>query len=145
MKIVHITPDLGLTAQLRPDEIAGVAAAGYRTLINARPDAEEPGQPASAELAAAAERCGLAYRHIPITPGQIGDSQVADFHSALVDLPDPVLAFCRTGTRAASLWALGHAPNSDPEALIAAAAAAGYDIASLLPRLTALRAGRPAM
>jgi uncharacterized protein (TIGR01244 family) len=140
MKIAHVAPDLGLTPQLSPEDLPEVAAAGFRSVVNNRPDQEEPGQPSSGELRIAAERCGLAYRHIPVTAGQIGDPEVAAFEHALRQMPKPLLAFCRTGTRAASLWALVEARRYDVDAIIAAAESAGYSLESLRPRLKAIAA-----
>jgi sulfide:quinone oxidoreductase len=46
-----------------------------------------------------------------------------------------VLAFCRTGTRSTTVWALGEAWHLDPDAILRAAASAGYDLEGLRPRL----------
>jgi sulfide:quinone oxidoreductase len=46
-----------------------------------------------------------------------------------------VLAFCRTGTRSTTLWALSEAGHLDPDAILATAAEAGYDLSALKPRL----------
>jgi sulfide:quinone oxidoreductase len=108
-------------------------------VINNRPDGEEPGQPGSDELAAAAEANGLVYRHIPVVPGQWQDEQIAAFADALADLPGPTLAFCRTGTRAATLWALQAARRQPVDAVLSRTAAAGYDLSPLAPRLAAMR------
>ncbi|HSQ94678.1 MAG TPA: TIGR01244 family sulfur transferase [Croceibacterium sp.] len=112
-------------------------ASRFRTIVNARPDAEEPGQPRSAEVEAAARRLGLEYVHIPVVPGQITDEQVAAFAKALSDKPGPVLAYCKSGTRAASLWALSRAGEQGAEQVLAAAAKAGFDLQGLKPRLDA--------
>lgn len=112
-------------------------AKNFRTIVNARPDAEETGQPSSAEIQAAAGRLGLEYVHIPVVPGQITDEQVAAFAKALSEKPGPVLAYCKTGTRAASLWALSRAGEHGTEQVLAAAAGAGFDLQALKPRLEA--------
>jgi len=112
-------------------------ASKFRTIVNARPDAEEPGQPSSAEVAAAASRVGLEYVHIPVVPGQISDAQVAAFAKTLGDKPGPVLAYCKTGTRAASLWALSQAGTQGAEQVLAAATKAGFDLEGLRPRIEA--------
>jgi sulfide:quinone oxidoreductase len=64
---------------------------------------------------------------------------VAAFARALDEIEGPVLAFCRTGTRSATLWALAEAQRREPQAILATTAAAGYDLQALEPRLAARR------
>ena len=73
-------------------------------VVNNRPDGEEPGQPASAEMRAAAGRLGLGYRYIPVAPGSLTEQDAAAFASALREAGGPILAFCRTGARSTKLW-----------------------------------------
>lgn len=131
---------LSVCSFVSPAELPELAQR-FRTVVNARPDDEEPGQPSSAEIAEAARRLGLEYVHIPVIPGQIGDDQVAAFAAALGDKPGPVLAFCRSGARAASLWALSQAGVRGTEQVLEAAAKAGFDLQGLAPRLDARAAG----
>lgn len=112
--------------QLTPADVDEAAAQGIRLIVNNRPDGEEPGQPASAEIEAAARVAGLDYRHIPVA-GSFAPEQVEAMAEALER--GPVLAFCRTGTRSTFLWALARAARGAPaEESAAAAAAAGYDL-----------------
>lgn len=112
------------------------AQAGFRSIVSNRPDREDADQPNWAEIERAAGEAGLKARHIPVTPGAIGESEVARFAAALDELPGPVLAFCRTGARSASLWALASAGKDSPEGIIRTAAEAGYDLSHLCERLT---------
>lgn len=112
--------------QLTAGDVDEAAAAGIRLIVNNRPDGEEPGQPSSAEIEAAARAAGLDYRHIPIAGG-FPPQKVEAMAAALEQ--GPVLAFCRTGTRSTFLWALARAARGVPaEDIVAAAAAAGYDL-----------------
>lgn len=131
----RLTPFIAVAAQLQPADMGTLAAAGYRCVINNRPDGEGEGQPTSAEMEAAAKANGLDYHYLPVISGQIGDGDVAAFTALLDRVRGPVLAFCRTGTRSTSLWALSEAHHLDPETLMTTAKAAGYDLAGLLPRL----------
>lgn len=125
--------------QLAPEDLAVVRAAGFATLVNNRPDGEEPGQPDAATMRAAAEAAGLAYHAIPVAGGMT-QADLAATTAAFA--AGPTLAFCRSGTRSCHLWALARAAEGDdPVGLIAKAAAAGYDLRPLAPTLTAL-AGR---
>jgi uncharacterized protein (TIGR01244 family) len=109
-----------------PADIPTVAAQGVRLIVNNRPDGEEPDQPASREIEAAARAAGLDYRHIPVA-GRFPPEQVEEMVRALDQ--GPVLAFCRSGTRSTFLWALARAARGVPaEQSIAAAASAGYDL-----------------
>ncbi|HEX9954455.1 MAG TPA: TIGR01244 family sulfur transferase [Allosphingosinicella sp.] len=114
-----------VSGQIAPEEIA---ALGVALIVNNRPDGEEPGQPTSDAIAAAAEAAGVAYRHIPVAGG-ISLPQVAQMADALGQAEGPVLAFCRSGTRSTYLWALARARlGDDAETLFEQAAAAGYDL-----------------
>ena len=118
---------------LHPADIAEAAAQGVTMIVNNRPDGEEPGQPAGAEIERAAGAAGLAYRHIPVAGG-IGQDQIEAMAAALGE--GKMLAFCRSGTRSTYLWALAEARRGGNGAeLIAQAAAAGYDLTQLRPYL----------
>src|SRR3954454_17130398 len=119
----QLEPGVFVRGQIAP---ANVAALDVRIVINNRPDGEEPGQPASADIEAAARAAGLDYRHIPIAGG-ITAAEVEAMARALE--AGPALAFCRSGTRSTYLWALARASRgSDGETLIRQAADAGYDL-----------------
>jgi uncharacterized protein (TIGR01244 family) len=120
--------------QVTVADIPAAEAAGIRLIVNNRPDCEEPGQPSSAELEAAAGAAGLGYRHIPISGGFPAE-RVDAMAEALEQ--GPVLLFCRSGTRSTFLWALARASRGTVAAtLIRAAAEAGYDLSPLAPYLT---------
>lgn len=133
MPIHQLTDRLSVAAQISADDIADLAAAGFRSLINNRPDGEVEGQPSNAALAAVAAQHGLAWRYLPVRSGQVGDQDADDFADALRELPAPVLAFCRSGTRSSSLWALQ--ADGDTDAILQTARRAGYDLSALRPRL----------
>jgi uncharacterized protein (TIGR01244 family) len=125
-----------VTPQVDPADLQALADAGFRSIISNRPDGEEPGQPDWATIEHAARDAGMAARHIPVTPGAMTAEEAAEFAAALSELPGPVVSFCRTGMRSASLWALSNAGKHSPEELIRVAANAGYDISTLRDRLT---------
>jgi uncharacterized protein (TIGR01244 family) len=134
----RITPQISVTAQPAKADIQAFAELGYRTIINNRPDGEEPGQLSAAEAKAEAERAGLAYVHLPVKVGGITVQDVRAFQRALRESPQPAVAHCKTGTRSYLLWAAGEALSGsrDPAELVAQAAAVGYDLSSL-PALVA--------
>ena len=130
----RLTDKIAVCAFVPPGKL-GELAPKFRTIINNRPDDEEPGQPSSEEIEAEARRLGLEYVHIPVVPGQISEEQVAAFGNAVSGSEGGVLAFCRSGTRAATLWALSQAGRRGVDDILKAAAAAGHDLSRLRPKL----------
>jgi uncharacterized protein (TIGR01244 family) len=124
-----------VSGQIAPAELPGLAASGVTAIVNNRPDGEEPGQPSSAEMEAAARAAGLAYWHIPVAGG-FGADQVLEMAQALQGAEGKVLAYCKSGTRSAYLWALARSHVGTPgEELIGLAAEAGYDLRPIAPYL----------
>ena len=124
-----------VAGQIRPEDLAELAGSGITTIVNNRPDGEEPGQPDSEAIAAAASVAKVSYRHIPVAGG-LSPSQVAATAKAIEEAPGMVLLFCRSGTRSTYLWAFARASQGESaEALGAKAAAAGYDLSPLLSHL----------
>ncbi|MGH6786549.1 MAG: TIGR01244 family sulfur transferase [Novosphingobium sp.] len=134
---VFASPQIGLA------EIAAAKAQGIALIVNNRPEDESEDQVPGAEIAAAAEAAGIAYRAIPVGHAGFSEPQVAAMAEALAEAQGPVLAYCRSGTRSTLLWALAQASQgADPDALAAAAAAAGYDLAPIRTLLDMVR-GQP--
>lgn len=100
----RLTTDIAVAGQLDPAAIAEAAAAGFRSVINNRPDFEGgPAQPTAASIEAAARAAGLAYAWLPVAPNVQTAEEIARFAALLDSLPRPILAFCRTGTRSGKL------------------------------------------
>jgi sulfide:quinone oxidoreductase len=138
-----VAQDLSVAPQIAPSDIGIAASQGFRSIIINRPDGEGDDQPSSKELLEAAARHGLEARFIPVVSGQLKDADVAAFRAAMNELPAPVLAFCRTGTRSITLWALSQAGHLSADAVLRTAADAGYDLSGLRPRLEAEAANDP--
>lgn len=136
MAFKKITLSFSAAPQLTRDDVAAAAQAGYRSIVSSRPDGEEPGQPSARDMARMAEEHGLAFAHVPIVPGKATDADADRMKEVLSALPGPTLGFCRSGTRAATLWALAEAGQADPATIIDQAKAAGYDLADLKPAIT---------
>jgi uncharacterized protein (TIGR01244 family) len=101
----QITPDFSVAPQLLPEAMALAASAGFKSVINNRPDFEHgPDQPSHAVMQAAAEAAGLEYRHLPVDGGYQSPQEIAAFADLLRELPAPVLAFCRSGARSTRLF-----------------------------------------
>ena len=116
-----------MAGQILPEDVPDVAARGIRLIVNNRPDGEEAGQPAGAEIEAAAAAAGIGYRFIPIA--QLTPEAIEAMAEALDAMDGPVLAFCKSGTRSTYLWALARTlAGADGDDLVGKAAAAGYDL-----------------
>lgn len=117
------TDRFGTSPQLMPADMAEVAAQGFRTVINNRPDGEGgPDQPASAALEAAAHAAGLTYVYLPVISGQITEPQARQFAQQLALQPAPVLAFCRSGARSQQLYRMASGQSAAPATGASAAA-----------------------
>ncbi|MBV7256604.1 TIGR01244 family phosphatase [Pacificimonas sp. WHA3] len=107
MEIRKLDENVSVSSMPGIADIAAAAAAGYRSLVMNRPDREEPGQLPVLALRSAAASANLAFVSVPVSSvTAIHDTDVDHFVRAVAELPKPVLAFCRSGTRSATLWAL---------------------------------------
>jgi uncharacterized protein (TIGR01244 family) len=137
--IRKIDEQISVAPQIAPEDVAAFAEAGFKAIVNNRPEGEELGQPTGAIIRAAAEAAGLAYTEIPVTHAGFSATQVEAMAEAIEAAGGPVLAYCRSGTRSCNLWALAEASRGgEPDALTAKAAGAGYDISGIRPLLDAL-------
>lgn len=135
---IRLTDEFSVAPQISPADVAAAKAEGFAAIVNNRPDGEAPGQPAGAEIAAAAAEAGLRYAHIPVGPAGMSEALVAAMAAELA-AGGRVLAFCRSGTRSTHLWALADAAGGgDPEEIVSAAAEGGYDIEMMRPMLNRL-------
>lgn len=102
-----VASDICVAPQLTPDAMAQAARAGFRSVVNNRPDFEHgPDQPANAAIEEAALAAGLEYRFLPVAGGYQSPAEVAAMARLLKDLPRPMLVFCRSGNRSANLLRL---------------------------------------
>lgn len=117
--------------QIPLEALTDLAASGVRTLVNNRPDGEDPGQPSSEEMQAAAHAAGLNYVHAPVA-GMPGPDAVRAI-AAVLEQDEPVVLYCRSGTRSTVAWALAMRSLDRAEAddLREIAARAGYDLSRL--------------
>ncbi|MGB8338338.1 MAG: TIGR01244 family sulfur transferase [Burkholderiales bacterium] len=103
IQLTRHTPDFATSPQVMVEDIKEVAALGFKTLINNRPDGESAGQPTNAQLEEAAGVFGLHYIFLPVVRSQVG-GEADKFGKLLAAAPKPALAFCRSGTRSIMLY-----------------------------------------
>lgn len=133
----QVTDTFAVAPQLEVADLAELKAAGFRHVISNRPDEEaSPGQK-SADIKRAAEAAGLSYVHAPFvgppTPEAI---------EAAAKASGATVAYCRSGTRSINAWALSQAKKGamSADAIVEAAADAGYNLAALKDALRQLGA-----
>lgn len=135
MDIKKINDRVSVSGQIQPEDVAALKEAGFVSIINNRPDDEAPDQPSSAEIGEAARAAGLGYYEIPMGREGVTPDLVAATRTALEESDGPVFAFCRSGTRSTTLWALSQAGRIEPDAILSQASHAGYDLSHLAAHL----------
>jgi len=136
VKIVRLEANIAVSSQLVEADFEEVAAGGFRSVVNNRPDGEASGQMPNAQAEAAAGRHGLEFRHQPVANLNVTDEAVVeDFARLLNDLPGPILFYCRSGTRCTALWAQASVGRLGVARTLEIAAKAGYDLEVLRDRL----------
>jgi uncharacterized protein (TIGR01244 family) len=136
LDVKRINDHVSVSPQIGPDDLPALKALGFTAIINNRPDGESPDQPSSATMQAAAEKVGIAYHYIPLGRDGVSSQMVEETEAALEGSTGPVLAFCRSGTRSTTLWALSQAGRVPAQEIVTAAAHAGYDMSHLLGHLS---------
>lgn len=131
MDVRRLSRVLAVAPQLSIYDVEEAARLGFRTLINNRPDGEEPTQPRAKEIEAAARAAGLRYHYLPVNGINPREHDIHAFGTLLAEARDPVLAFCRSGGRSVVLWAMTRAGRDDTEQIIAVARHAGFELNGL--------------
>ncbi|WP_439141677.1 TIGR01244 family sulfur transferase [Planktotalea sp.] len=135
METKKLTTGLSVIGQVMPTDMQTIKDAGFRAIICNRPDGEAADQPTFEEISKAAEKAGIEARYLPIVAGKVSDEDANAFDAALSEMPGPVLAFCRTGTRSATLWSLAQANSRSLPDILATTKSAGYDMAGVVRRI----------
>lgn len=135
MDIKSLTAELSVAPQIVSADMRAVAEAGFRSVICNRPDGEGPDQPLFSEIERATLEQGLQIRYLPAESGKVTDQQGAAFGALMAELPKPVLAYCRTGMRSTTMWALSQAGQRPLPQIIELASKAGYDLKGVVRRI----------
>ncbi|WP_299808757.1 bifunctional protein tyrosine phosphatase family protein/NAD(P)/FAD-dependent oxidoreductase [uncultured Roseibium sp.] len=135
MNMKPINTQIYVSPQIRPEDLAEIAQQGFRSIICNRPDGEGADQPTFEEMEAAAKKFDIEIRYLPIVAGKVRDEDATDFGALMEKLPKPVLAYCRTGTRSATLWSLSQANKQPLADILSQTKAAGYDMAGVVRRI----------
>ena len=136
----QLSPTFFCAPQISPADIAAAKALGVDAAVCQRPDHEEPGQPGSEQVAQWCRDAGIDFIFLPVMPGQITPAHVAEF-DRLTRGKQKLLGYCRTGTRAAILWAANEVAHRRLSARQAAdmIAASGRDAGAAAALLEAMQ------
>ena len=100
-----LSADVCVAPQLHPESMQAAVEAGFKSVINNRPDFEGgPDQPTSAAIEEAAREAGLQYAYLPVQSMMQTPDEIARFAELLQTLPKPVHVFCRSGARSTRLY-----------------------------------------
>lgn len=132
MDIRRITDEFSVAPQIAAQDVPAIAAAGFRAVICNRPDGEASEQPCCQEIEDAVTAAGLAWRSQPVRTGGVTLEDAEAFAALMDELPKPVLAYCRSGTRCATLWSLSQAGKRPLPDILARTQAAGYDMTAVM-------------
>ncbi|NLJ50997.1 MAG: TIGR01244 family phosphatase [Alcaligenaceae bacterium] len=109
----RLNEEYAVAAQIALEDLQAISQAGFRTLLINRPDGEGgPAQPTSEQMIKAAEELGLKAVYLPIISGGPTEADIEEFAVVIEDLPKPVFAYCRSGNRSATVYALAAAKES---------------------------------
>lgn len=136
MDIRAITPDYAVSPQIMPQDVPAIAAAGFTCIICNRPDAEVPPAAQADAVKAAADAAGLTFVLNPVTHKGLDMDMVALQRKASAN--GKTLAYCASGTRSSVVWALSQAGKLPTDDILAATAAAGYELGGMRPQIDSL-------
>ena len=135
MDIKALTPHLSITPQVLVAELEAVSQMGFKAIICNRPDGEGPDQPSFKEMEQAALTLGMQMRYLPADAGKVSDADGKTFGELLATLPGPVLAYCRTGMRSTTMWALSQSGITPLPQILEASQKVGFDMKALVQRI----------
>ncbi|MCR9113688.1 MAG: TIGR01244 family sulfur transferase [Rhodobacteraceae bacterium] len=136
MDIRPLTDQFAVSPQIDVSDMQDIAGAGFQSVLCNRPDGEEFGQTDFDTIAEAARAAGLEIRSVPIVSGMVTQEALSDFVAALQEMPKPILAYCRSGTRCTMLWSIAQFGKMDSNEIISRASEAGYDMSGLIAQLS---------
>jgi len=139
MKFAKINNELTVSDQITIEDLKEIQAQGYKTIFCNRPDQESEGQLNFSVIEKEAQSIGIKAIHQPVIGGQISDDDITQFGCYFEAAQKPVFAYCRTGTRCSTLWALSQAKALPIDEILGKAQIAGYDLFPLRDRLNSLK------
>ncbi|GAB2680250.1 protein tyrosine phosphatase family protein [Aliiglaciecola aliphaticivorans] len=131
MSIVNLNDHFSVSGELNKQQLSELIENGLTMLINVRPDNETDQQKTSREWKLLCDSLAVSYQHIPVNSGCYAKQQIALFKQVLEQQNGLVHCFCRSGTRAAHLWALSQKEQSSFQQLQRICSSKGYDLSAI--------------
>lgn len=135
MQLKPVLPHFYVADQITTSDLEQIAQQGIKTILCNRPDGEGADQPNVIEIEQAASEKGITVNYLPVTSGKVSDEQAIEFKALYQAAAKPVLAYCRSGTRSITLWALSQADELPLEQMLLTAKNLGYDLQGVVPRI----------
>jgi sulfide:quinone oxidoreductase len=135
MKYANVTQELSVSPQILVEDIEAIKAAGFKSIVCNRPNGEGADQPTFSEIEAKATSVGILCVYQPVVSGKVTMEDAVKFEENLQKLEGPVFAYCRTGTRSISLWAMTAVKTLSFEEVLCVSQKAGYDLSGMVLRL----------
>ena len=140
MKLANLEKGVLVADQILPEDLKDLAEQGIKTIFCHRPDGEGPDQPNFAEIAQAAKKLKIKTHYLPVVSGKISEADVTAFAQLFKESKKSVLGYCRSGMRAASLWALSQGASQGLAQTLEAGKQAGFDFSGLTQRIVGIQA-----
>ncbi len=140
MKLANLAKGVLVADQILPEDLKDLTALGIKTIFCHRPDGEGADQPNFAEIAQAAKKLKIKMHYLPVVSGKISDADVTAFSELFKEAKQPVLGYCRSGMRAATLWALSQGASLGLAQTLEAGKQAGFDLSGLTQRIVGTQA-----
>ena len=140
MKLANLEKGVLVADQILPEDLKDLAEQGIKTIFCHRPDGEGPDQPNFAEIAQAAKKLKIKTHYLPVVSGKISEADVTAFAQLFKESKQPLLGYCRSGMRAASLWALSQGASLGLAQTLEAGKQAGFDLSGLTQRIVGTQA-----
>lgn len=146
MKLTTITDTFAVAGQPDVADFGRIKTDGFAALINLRPDGEEASQLGNAAEARAAKDAGLGYGFIPVRGSSgITQADIEAFQATLAAAKGPVVAHCKGGTRALTLYVLGEVLDGrmKTDDVVAFGKTHGYDLSAAASWLAKMAQQQP--
>lgn len=135
MQLKQVNAEFWVADQITVQDIELIAARGIKTIFCNRPDGEGADQPNVAEIEQALQPYGIQIQYLPVVSGKVTDEQSEEFKQLYMQAQKPLLAYCRSGTRSITLWALSQVADQTLEKMLLTAKTLGYDLQGVVPRI----------
>ena len=138
MKPSKVNEKFFVSDQINIGDIDWIVEHGIKTIICNRPNGEGSDQPNFDEIKSIAEKHNITCHYLPVTTGKINKDNITNFSNILDESQAPILAYCRSGKRAITLWALANAQTLKLSDMQSIEIKTGYNIENAIISFTEL-------